>query len=101
MVKLRERVGNAEVIVEVRQNLLRTIEGVAAQNHFVFCGDDPVVHVLESRGKHLELAGTKDIQVTRHRWRGREPDFLAARDAGLFLDRHVGHGDEILGNYGS
>ncbi len=89
VIELRQRVRHAEVIIEVSENLLGTIERVTTHHHFAHGGDHAVVHIFQRRGKPLQFAGAKNVEITRHRRRGREPNFFAARDLCLFLHRHV------------
>ncbi len=89
VIDLRQRVRHAKVFIEVGENLLGTIERVTTHHRFAHGGNHAVIHIFPPRGKPLQFARAKDIEITRHRRRGREPNFLAARDFRLFLHRHV------------
>ena len=89
VIELGQRIRHAKVIVVVSENLLRAIKRVAALLRFVLCRNHAVIHVLEPGGKRIQLARAQDVEITRHRRRGRETNFFAARGRRLFLHGHV------------
>ena len=75
---------------------MRSFERVLAHLRFAFSRDHTVTHLSAFCVDAVELARAKDIEVTRHRRRGREAHFLAAGDFCFFFHRHVGNRGEIL-----
>ena len=78
VVELRQRIRLAEVIVEVIENLLRAFECIAPHLRFAFRRDNAMGHVAFLCLDRVQFAGAQDIQITRHRRRGRETNFLSS-----------------------
>ncbi len=100
-VELGQRIGDAEIVVVVAQQVDRAVEREAALRRLAARGDDSDGDVVDLGGDALELADGEDEEIARHARRRREGDALEAI-AGRFLldDRHVGDRQEMLGDGG-
>ena len=107
LIEFRQRIGNAEVIVVIFENLRSAFERVAAPFCFPLGGDNTNLRAGCCHFNEIEFARDENIQVTRHRWRCGETHFFAARpdyfrvvDLCLGFDRHIGNREPVLGHDG-
>ena len=93
-VELGQRILDAEIVVEVVQQIDRGVEREAALRALAGGGDDADGDAVGLRRQPLELARRQHEQVARHFRRGGERDLLQVRRHRLLLrDRHVGDGE--------
>ncbi len=98
MIELGQRIRNAEVVVEIFENLRRAFERVTPPLGLALCSDDANLRAGCFRFDQIQLAGDENIQVTRHRRRWCEAHFFPIVDFALAFDRHVRNGEPVFRN---
>ena len=96
MIQFRQRIGNAEILVVILQNLRSGFERVAAHFCFAFGCDHTNLRGTNSRFDQIELARDKNIQITRHRRSRGKANLFSAIDFLLALDWHVRYGEPVF-----
>ena len=99
-VELGQRIRNAEILIEVVQDLRLALERITTHLRFPFGREDAQLYTVLFALNGIQLAGDQDDEITRHRGRKSEVHFFAtgvtAPGYNFLLYRHVRDRGEIL-----